>query len=161
MQVPPVGVPARLAELEKELGGQLPRGLEVRSKEFYAPIFAGPTGLAVGVTFQFSTRNGASIPQRFVVADEPEEEVHKSFLAPSRHSEIVQAWKHGGLKPAIRLAEQQLIGLGMVPWPVQEVPAGLPGLLAEIQELSALLEAGSYDQTFAARFAQKVYDLFA
>jgi hypothetical protein len=153
-------VSARLAELERGLGGKLPRGLETRSKELHAPIFVSSTGLAVGVALQFFSRNGQPAPQRFVVSDELQEGVLKSLLAPSRHSEILRAWEYGGMEGAIKAAESQLLKLGAIPWEVREVPAGLPSLLAEIEELSALLEAGAYDQSFAARLAQKGYDLF-
>lgn len=153
-------VPALLAQLEAGLGGETSRAPRA-GNDLYAPIFADPTGLAVGVSLQFAqSSQGGWMPQRFVVANEAEEQVLKGLLIPSRHSEIVRAWEHGGVEGAILFAQQQLEGSGLLGWPVRDLPTDLSGLLAEVQKLAALLEAGSYDPVFAAKLAQKAYDLF-
>jgi hypothetical protein len=153
--------PARLAALEKELDVQLSQRTRVGT-DLYAPIFIDPTGLAVGVTLQFAqSQDGRrDMPQRFVVANESQEEVLKDLLAGHRHADIIRAWEHGGMDGAIEFAESRLANEGFLAWPVRDLPMDAAGLLAEIEELSTLLEAGDYDPVFASRLAQKVFDLF-
>lgn len=162
LRTAPDVVPARLADLAGEAGGQAARDVRVGGN-VYGPIFVDPTGLAVGVTLQFArTPDGRAMPQRFVVANEPQEQALLGVLAEERHSDIVRAWQYpGGVQEAVEAAEQDLMNrYGVLGWPVRALPTSLAGLMAEIRELAALLEAGNYDAEFAAKLAQRAYELF-
>ena len=102
------------------------------------------------------------MPQRFVVANESQEQVLRQMLGPARHSDIVRAWEHGGVEGAIKAAEQALDADGVIPWPVRNLPTHRLDLIAEMRKLAALLEAGEqeYDPETAAQIILKLYDQF-